>query len=123
MPNEDVTIKAQFENIPALTSIGIITMPTKTTYTVGQALDLSGMVVRATYSGGSMATVAGWTSTPANGTVFNSPGNIQVTVSYTEGGVTKTTRSTSRSVRRPADGRGAGNQEACRRTLRCAIAK
>jgi hypothetical protein len=91
MPNEDVTIKAQFENIPTLVSIGVITMPTKTTYTAGEALDLSGMVVRATYSDGSMATVTGWTSTPANGAVLSTTGPNLVTISYTEGSVTKTT--------------------------------
>jgi hypothetical protein len=91
MPNEDVTIKAQFENTPALQSIAITTMPTKTAYVVGEHLDLTGMVVTATYVGGSTAAVSGWTSTPAQGTAMTLVNPYQIMVFYTENSVTKNT--------------------------------
>lgn len=46
--------------MPTLESIAITTPPTKTAYTVGETFDLSGMVVTATYSDGTTATVTGY---------------------------------------------------------------
>ena len=71
-----------------LSSLSVTTKPAKTTYTVGETLDTSGMVVRATYSDGSTANVTGYTCSP---TTLNKEGSQTITVSYTEGGVTKTT--------------------------------
>lgn len=73
--------------VPELSSISV-TPPTKTEYNVGDSLDTTGMVVTATYSDGSTkdvtadATLSGFDSSAA--------GEVTVTVSYTEGDVTKT---------------------------------
>ena len=61
-----------------LSSIAVTTQPTKTTYYKNETLNLAGMVVKATFTSGNTANIAGWTTSPA-------------TVSYTENGVTKTT--------------------------------
>ena len=55
-------------------------------YIVGQAFDTSGMTVIAHYSDGSSKTISGYTVSPAVMTA----GTTEVTVSYTEGGVTRT---------------------------------
>ncbi len=60
-----------------------VTTPTKTTYKVGEALDLSGMVVTATYSDGSTAEITdGYTTSPVNGSALNTAGTVTVTVTY-----------------------------------------
>jgi predicted CoA-binding protein len=71
-----------------LASIAITTPPSKTAYTVGEVLDLAGMVVTATYSDGSTAAVTDWTTSGFNSSA--AAASQTVTVSYTEGGVTKT---------------------------------
>ena len=71
-----------------LSSLSVTTKPAKTTYTVGETLDTSGMIVRATYSDDSTANVTGYTCSP---TALNTEGTKLITVSYTEGGITKTT--------------------------------
>ena len=73
-----------------LSSIAITTQPTKKTYEQGDALNLSGMVVKATYTSGATANATGWTSSPANGATLSTLGSQTVTVSYSENGVTKT---------------------------------
>lgn len=73
-----------------LESIAITTNP-KTTYEPGAALDLSGMVVTATYNNGKTADVtASCTANPADGTVLSNEGEQAVVISYTERGVTRT---------------------------------
>lgn len=74
---------------PALAEINITTAPTKTTYSVGDALDLTAMVVTATYSDESTAVITQYTTSPAEGAVLATT-DTAVTVSYTEAGVTKT---------------------------------
>ena len=64
------------------------TAPTKTTYSAGEDFDPAGMVVTATYSDTTTAAVTGYTVT--DGTAL-AAGKTSVTISYTEGGVTKTT--------------------------------
>ena len=92
MPASDVVVTAEFENVPAtLESIVITTPPSVTTYFVGDTLDLTAMVVTALYSDSTTAVVSGYTTVPAEGTALNTEGSIPVTVSYTEGGITKTT--------------------------------
>lgn len=74
-----------------LESIAVTTPPTKVAYYVGDTLDLTGMVVTATYSDGTTAVVTnGCVFDPANGTVLQL-GQNSVSISYTENGVTKTT--------------------------------
>jgi len=74
-----------------LNSIAVTTPSTKVVYTQGEALALAGMVVTATYSDNSTKAVTDYTTIPTNGAVLNTVGAQTVTVSYTEGGVTKTT--------------------------------
>ena len=77
-----------------LSSIAITTQPTKRNYTKGEALNLSGMVVKATFNSGNSAVVTSYTTSPANGSTLSTTGTITVTVSYTENGVTKTASTT-----------------------------
>ncbi|HML37823.1 MAG TPA: leucine-rich repeat protein, partial [Bacillota bacterium] len=71
-----------------LSSISIKTKPKKLEYAPGQKLELTGMTVEATYTGGLIAgnvivTISsGFTSDPANGTPLNSLGTQTVTVTY-----------------------------------------
>ena len=71
----------------SLIGISITTPPTKTDYTVGDVFNPAGMVVTATYSNGSTAEVSGYTTSP---TGLLTRSDTSITVSYTEGGVTKT---------------------------------
>lgn len=66
-----------------------VTPPTKTTYTVGDAFDATGMVVTATYSDATTADVTASATTDFV-TQVATAGEKTVTVSYTEGGVTMT---------------------------------
>lgn len=95
MPAKDVTITAEFEDKPeeeaVLESITVTEPPAKTTYTIGETLDLTGLVITANYSDGSEKTVTEYITTPAGGSPLDSAGTISVTVSYTEGDITKTT--------------------------------
>ena len=70
-----------------LASIEITTPPTKTAYFSGETFNPAGMVVTAHYNDGSSAAVSGYTYSP-NGAL--AAGNNTITVSYSEGGVTKT---------------------------------
>lgn len=73
-----------------LSSIGV-SAPTKTTYYKGDALNLSGAVVTATFNSGRTEVVtSSATFSPANGSTLSSFGAQTVTASYTENGVTKT---------------------------------
>lgn len=92
MPAENVTITAEFEDKPAvLESISVTTPPDKTTYTAGETLDLTGMVVTANYSDTTSSAITGYTTSPAAGATLDTPGTVTVTVSFTVGDVTKTT--------------------------------
>ncbi|MCL1808917.1 MAG: bacterial Ig-like domain-containing protein [Clostridiales bacterium] len=73
-----------------LTSIAVTTPPTKATYFAGDALNLAGMVVTATYSDSSSKAVTSYTTSPANGAALNTVGNQTITVTYAENGITKT---------------------------------
>lgn len=70
-----------------LTSIYIAKGPEKTDYIAGAVFDPKGMEVLAGYSDGSAAAVTGFNVTPSGAL---SAGQQYVTVSYTEGGITKT---------------------------------
>ena len=70
-----------------LASIAITTPPAKTTYTAGETFDPAGMVVEATYSNGAKAVATGYSYTPSTALT---DGTTDVTIQYTEGGVTKT---------------------------------
>ena len=85
---ENANAKFEISASKTLSSIAVTTAPTKTTYTAGENFDPTGMVVTATYSDSSTAAVTGYTVT--DGTALTA-GKTSVTISYTEGGVTKTT--------------------------------
>ena len=70
-----------------LTGIAITTPPTKTTYTQGDTFDPAGMVVTATYSNGATLKCTGYSYEPDTAL---EDGTTNVTIRYTEGGVTKT---------------------------------
>ena len=71
-----------------LSGIKITTPPNRTAYFEREVFDPTGMVVTAHYTDGSSKTVAGYTYSP---TSQLSKGTTMITVSYSEGGVTKTT--------------------------------
>jgi len=74
-----------------LSSISITTQPSKTSYYKGDTLDLSGMVVKATFNSGATEDITSLcTTSPASGATLSTLGTQTVTVSYTENGVTKT---------------------------------
>ena len=81
---QDITVNAATKT---LDSIAVTTAPAKTTYTAGENFDPTGMVVTATYNDSSTAAVTTYTVTDGNGLTAGKP---SVTISYTEGGVTKT---------------------------------
>ena len=70
-----------------LESIEITTPPNKTAYFSGETFNPAGMVVTAHYNDGSSAAVSGYTYSPTGALAA---GNNTITVSYSEGGVTKT---------------------------------
>ena len=74
--------------IRALVSIAITTAPTKTAYKYGEKFSSAGMAVTATYNDNRTRVVSGWTYSPTGALALS---NTSITVSYTEGGVTKTT--------------------------------
>lgn len=69
-----------------LDAISIQTPPTKTTYTAGELFNPAGMEVKATYTNGATMLVGGYTYSPTELT----DGTTQVTIQYSEGGVSKT---------------------------------
>ena len=88
MPAGDVSVTATYKAAPVtLSGIAITTAPAKTTYTAGERFDATGMEVTATYSDGSTAAVTGYTVSPSGALTTS---DASVTISYTEGGVTKT---------------------------------
>ena len=65
-----------------LEGIRVTTLPAKTTYVVGETLNIAGMVVTATYGGGSSGTVTGYTTSPAVGDRLNTIGKQTVIVGF-----------------------------------------
>ena len=74
--------------IHRLESIAVTTPPDKTVYEYGDAFSKSGMVVKATYSDGAVEIVSSYSCSPST---FTTIGGQNVTVSYTERSITKTT--------------------------------
>lgn len=73
--------------LKSLSKITIDSLPTKTTYKVGESFDKTGLAVTAHYSDGSKTSV---TSCTVNGFDSSTTGTKELTISYTENGVTKT---------------------------------
>ena len=74
--------------VVALSSIAISTPPTKTAYKKGETLNLTNMVVTATYADNSQHAVTGYSVTPSTSTALATTDD-EFEVSYTEGNVTK----------------------------------
>ena len=74
-----------------LSSISVNASSMLTTYALNEPFDSTGLVVTATMSDSSTKVVTGWTTDYDGITSFASSGNKTVTVTYVEGGVTKTT--------------------------------
>lgn len=72
---------------PSLSSIAVTTAPTKTAYTAGEAFNSAGMVVTATYTDGSTKVVTGYVFAPVSALTAD---NTAITITYSEGGITKT---------------------------------
>ena len=70
-----------------LTGIAVTTAPKKTAYKAGETFDAAGMVVTATYSNGARLDNPAYTVAPSGALAV---GTTTVTISYSEGGVTKT---------------------------------
>ena len=73
-----------------LTGISITNAPDKLTYTTGETLDLSGLVVTAVYSDGGTEILTNYTTDPLDGAELDTAGTQPVTISYTEDDETKT---------------------------------
>lgn len=86
---KDITIVTNPETPTekTLTGISITKAPTKTTYTEGENFDKTGMKVTATYSDESSKEITVYTVTDGNNLT---EGKTNVTISYTEGNVTRT---------------------------------
>jgi len=82
-PTDSPTVKT-------LTGITLNTDAVKKVYIQNETLNLSGLIVTANYSDGSKAAVTNYTADPASGTTLSAVETKTVTVSYTEGAVTKT---------------------------------
>ena len=80
-----------------LTGISILTPPSKTTYTAGETFDPAGMVVQATYSNGATLQATGYTYSPSTALT---DGTTEVTIVYTEGGVSASAEQTVTVVHR-----------------------
>ena len=70
-----------------LKKIQIITPPTETAYEIGDTIDLTGMVVHAFYSDDTSHEISNYTYSPH---VVSSASDTEVTITYTEDGITKT---------------------------------
>ena len=70
-----------------LKKIQIITPPTETAYEIGDTIDLTGMVVHAFYSDGTSHEISNYTYSPH---IVSSASDTEVTITYTEDGITKT---------------------------------
>lgn len=85
---ETCQTKQKITVIHKLVSITVTSNPTTTTYEYGDTLQTAGMVVQATYSDNQKSNVSGYTCSP---TSLTTVGTQQITVTYKENEVTKTT--------------------------------
>jgi endonuclease I len=74
-----------------LSSISVNTSNILTTYALNETFDATGLVVTATMSDSSTKVVTDWSTDYDGVTSFASSGNKTVTVTYVEGGITRTT--------------------------------
>ena len=67
---------------PKVTGISLNTDSVKKSYTYGDALDLTGLVVTANYDNNTFKTVTGYGTNPTDGSKLTTVGNVPVTVTY-----------------------------------------
>lgn len=67
---------------PKVTGISLNTGSVKKSYTYGDALDLTGLVVTANYDNNTFKTVTGYGTNPTDGSKLTTVGNVPVTVTY-----------------------------------------
>lgn len=84
----DVTITVEEDE---LRSIAVSTQPTKLAYASGEALDLSGMVVTATYASNETKELSGYTTEPEAGDKLTIAANNEKPVEVSYGGMTAKT--------------------------------
>ena len=84
----EITITAPNYVEKSLTEISVESMPDKTEYEIGEGFDADGLVIKASYSDGTSASITDYS---LNGFDSSSAGEKTVTVTYTESGITKTT--------------------------------
>ena len=82
--NEDITLYAYWEDVPEeevhITGISMNTLPSKTTYFVGDSLNTDGMIITAEYSDGTTEDIlSGFYCIPAK---LNTSGEQEITVTY-----------------------------------------
>lgn len=81
-----VQIVGKYQSV-TLTGLEITAPPKKTAYLTGEAFDPTGMVVTATYSNGAKLENPAYTVAPSGALAV---GTTTVTITYSEGGITKT---------------------------------
>lgn len=67
---------------PTVTGISLDSSNVKKTYLFGDALNLTGLVVKANYNDGSSVNVTNYTTNPANGAILETHGSQTVVVTY-----------------------------------------
>lgn len=105
MPAEDVNVQAVFNETvqeAVLESVEIKTLPDKLSYLVNEDMNLTGIVLSATFSDGSTKEITDIELMQVKGFDSAAPGNILITVTYTENGVSKSV-DFQISVQIPAD--------------------
>ena len=93
---DDMTVSTVMTiHVAELVSLAFTTAPTKTKYSIGGTLDMSGSVLLATWDNDSTENVtSSVVYSPANGSTLSTAGDVTVTASYTKGGVTVTAMTT-----------------------------
>ena len=86
---KNTTCSLYFES--NLTDITVTNNPTKTSYTIGDNLDLSGLEVTANYSDGTSSVItSGLTFSMNDNSLLSTEGTYNIVISYTENNITKT---------------------------------
>ena len=68
--------------VASVTGLAVKTAPTTVKYRIGDDLDLTGLVLTATYSDEGTKDITDFTASPADGSALNTSGNVDVTLSY-----------------------------------------
>lgn len=90
---KNITIAKEQQTTPetptekTLTGVSVTKAPNKTAYTEGENFDKTGMIVKAEYNDGTSKEITNYTVKNGDKLV---KGQTEVTISYTEGNVTKT---------------------------------